>query len=357
MNKRAELLLEWYFLQARDLPWRETKDPYAIWISEVILQQTRVAQGLAYYKRFLEAFPDVHSLAEATPEEVLKQWQGLGYYSRARNLHQAARQVVTHFGGEIPETSEGLRQLKGIGDYTAAAIASIAFGEEIICVDGNVNRFISRLFGLTSDPLTAQGRKGVLQAAKSIAGKHPPGILNQSLMEFGAIQCIPRPDCNPCPLRSWCEAYQSGMVEALPVRKKKPASKNRYFYYAVAGSRGSFWVRQRGPGDIWEGLYEFPLLETEHLLSPGEIPGRVLETWFSGVRNPVFHGCTPARVHALTHQRIHAVFCRIELPEPPEIDDNQAILINLPELFRLPVSRLTDRYLHSPDFIPPSSHG
>ena len=347
MNRAPDILLEWYQQQARTLPWRETKDPYAIWISEIILQQTRVIQGLDYYRRFMEAFPTVQELAAAPVEAVLKQWQGLGYYSRARNLHQAAQQVVSHYGGVLPGSSEELLKLRGVGPYTAAAVASIAFSERVVTVDGNVNRFISRLFSMAEDPLSARGRQEIVTLASAMAGQFSPGLFNQALMEFGALQCTPHPDCEICPLKNYCEAFRLDLVGELPVRKKKMKVRDRYFYYAVVSFQDQYWLRQRGAGDIWQGLYEFPLLETGSVISDFSELASALETLFSSRGSISLSSCSEVYVHALTHQRIHAVFCVIQTSETPQFIDNNATPYSFSEISELPVSRLTDRYLHS----------
>jgi A/G-specific adenine glycosylase len=255
MNSFTQTLLAWYEANGRDLPWRRTRDPYAIWISEIILQQTRIAQGQAYWERFLDAFPDVGRLAAASEDEVLRLWQGLGYYSRARNLHAAARQIAA--AGRFPDTLEGIRALKGVGDYTAAAIGSIAFGLPEAVVDGNVYRVLARHFGIATPVGTPAAKKEFSALARTLLPPERPGDFNQAMMDFGAIQCTSAaPACLLCPLQESCVALAKGTVDALPVRQKAAAVQVRRFIYVYLRFRGRTAIRRRGPGDIWQGLYE-----------------------------------------------------------------------------------------------------
>ena len=249
-------LLRWYEANGRDLPWRHTRDPYAIWLSEVILQQTRISQGTAYWLRFMQAWPTVEALATATEDEVLKMWQGLGYYSRARNLHTAARQIVAL--GQFPRTLEEIRRLKGVGDYTAAAIASLAFGVTAAAVDGNVYRVLSRLYLadelIHAAPLTALSPQGDEACGAS--------LFNQAMMDFGATQCMPQsPSCLLCPFVEDCEAHRRGLAEQLPVKLKKTKITTRHLIYIYVRCQGYTAIHRRGSGDIWQGLWEPPLFE------------------------------------------------------------------------------------------------
>lgn len=258
----AARLLAWYRLHQRDLPWRNTRDPYRIWLSEIILQQTRVAQGLAYYERFVEAYPTVHDLAKAPLEEVLRLWQGLGYYSRARNLHAAAQTLSLQYGGRFPATYEELRKLKGVGDYTAAAIASFAFDEPVAVVDGNVFRVFSRLYGLYDD-ITRSRTKSKF---KALSEAHMPpqeaADYNQAVMEFGAIQCTPqKPSCLTCPFRDDCYAALHAKQQELPVKSKKLSKRKRHLSYRFFCWKGKVWMQERKQKDIWQGLYEPACLE------------------------------------------------------------------------------------------------
>ena len=257
----TETILDWYAANGRDLPWRHTRNPYAIWLSEIILQQTRIAQGQAYWERFMAAFPDVQALAAASEDEVLRLWQGLGYYSRARNLHAAARQIAEL--GHFPDTLEGIRGLKGVGDYTAAAIGSIAFGLPAAVVDGNVYRVLARHFGIATPVGSTAAKKEFTDLAARLLPADRPGDFNQGMMDFGAIQCTPAaPACLLCPLAGSCAALATGQVDRLPVKAKGAAVQTRRFDYIYLRFRGRTAIRRRGPGDIWEGLYE-PLVNDQ----------------------------------------------------------------------------------------------
>ena len=260
----TQAILDWYGANGRDLPWRRTRDPYAIWLSEIILQQTRIAQGQAYWERFLAAFPDVQRLAAASEDEVLRLWQGLGYYSRARNLHAAAKQIAAL--GHFPETLEGIRALKGVGDYTAAAIGSIAFGLSAAVVDGTVSRVLARHFGIDTPVGSTAAKKEFTARAQSLLPQDRPGDFNQGMMDFGALICTPAsPACLLCPLAGSCAALASGRVDSLPVRSKAPEVQLRRFSYIYVRFHGRTAIRRRGPGDIWQGLYE-PLVVDQRLV-------------------------------------------------------------------------------------------
>lgn len=256
----AATLLQWFKNSGRSLPWRETKDAYAIWLSEVILQQTRIAQGMSYWERFMIQWPTVNDLAAATEDEVLKAWQGLGYYSRARNLHTAAQQVV-ELGG-FPQTFKELKTLKGVGDYTAAAIASIAFGEPVAVVDGNVYRVLSRYFGIDTPIDSTEGKKEFQALAQSLLPINEPADYNEAIMDFGATQCTPNsPHCSTCPLCETCVAFREQRINELPVKSKKVKQRERHFTYLYIEYEGKIAIHQRGAGDIWQGLWEFPQAE------------------------------------------------------------------------------------------------
>ena len=256
----AATLLQWFKNNGRSLPWRETNDAYAIWLSEVILQQTRIAQGMSYWERFMAQWPTVNDLAAATEDEVLKAWQGLGYYSRARNLHTAAQQVV-ELGG-FPQTFKELKTLKGVGDYTAAAIASIAFGEPVAVVDGNVYRVLSRYFGIDTPIDSTEGKKEFQTLAQSLLPINEPADYNEAIMDFGATQCTPNsPHCSACPLCETCVASREQRINELPVKSKKVKQRERHFTYLYIEYEGKIAIHQRGAGDIWQGLWEFPQAE------------------------------------------------------------------------------------------------
>ena len=256
----AATLLQWFKNNGRSLPWRETKDAYAIWLSEVILQQTRIVQGMSYWERFMAQWPTVNDLAAATENEVLKAWQGLGYYSRARNLHTAAQQVM-ELGG-FPQTFKELKTLKGVGDYTAAAIASIAFGEPVAVVDGNVYRVLSRYYGIDTPIDSTEGKKGFQALAQSLLPINEPADYNEAIMDFGATQCTPNsPHCSACPLCETCVAFREQRINELPVKSKKVKQRERHFTYLYIEYEGKIAIHQRGAGDIWQGLWEFPQAE------------------------------------------------------------------------------------------------
>lgn len=313
----SRALLAWYPRHRRDLPWRHTRDPYAIWLSEVILQQTRVKQGLPYYLDFITTYPTVHDLAAAPEDEVLRHWQGLGYYSRARNMHHTAQQVVREFDGQFPGTYADLLQLRGVGQYTAAAIASFAYDEKVAVLDGNVFRVLARVFGISADIAAPASRKVFQQLADTLIPAAAPAEFNQAIMEFGAIQCTPlKPDCLFCPLQSECYAFQHGMVAELPVKSKAKAARTRYFHYLVLRHADRIYMRKRTGKDIWQGLYDFALTETElpelasHLiLDQVEALGGKLAT--DRVEEP-----TPAFRQVLSHQKLEARFHSLWLQEP-----------------------------------------
>lgn len=263
MSPFVQIILTWYTFNQRDLPWREISDPYKIWVSEIILQQTRVVQGYQYYLRFIETFPTVKDLAAATEDEVLHIWQGLGYYSRARNMHFAAQQIVEN--GGFPTDYEGVRQLKGIGDYTAAAICSFAYNLPCAVLDGNVYRVLSRYFGVDIPIDTSKGKKFFTKLASELLPHNKSADYNQAIMDFGAIQCVPKsPKCISCPLADSCVAFNEKNVELYPVKSRRTKVTERYFVYLKISTPAGLWLRRRPKGDIWEGLYEFPLLEFSH---------------------------------------------------------------------------------------------
>lgn len=301
-------VIDWYGNNKRDLPWRNTSDPYIIWLSEVILQQTRVDQGLPYFHRFAERFPSVSAFASANEDEVLKLWQGLGYYSRGRNMHQTAQIVMEEHAGYFPSRYDQLIKLKGIGEYTAAAISSFSANEAKAVVDGNVFRMLSRYFGITDPINTGQAKKKFTELANSLIDPSRAALSNQAIMEFGALLCKPKnPDCGSCPLRPGCEAYKTDMVSVLPVKIKKQAVRERYFNYIVALNNEKVVFSKRGAGDIWQNLYEFPLIEATELISPAELTCLPAFTELFGEKAAVYHSYTP-KVHVLSHQKLHSRF-------------------------------------------------
>ncbi len=282
MNVFIHQIYSWFSFHKRELPWRSTRDPYKIWLSEIILQQTRILQGIDYYQRFIEKFPTIFDLANASEDEVLKLWQGLGYYSRARNLHYTAQFIVNNFNGRFPTDYKTILSLKGIGHYTAAAISSIAFDQPYPAVDGNIYRLISRYFGIKSPVDTEKGKKEVIEIAKELMPKKNAGFHNQALMEFGALQCIPKsPNCKICPLYDSCYAVKHNLQNELPLKTKKTKQRTRYFYYYLIEYKNSIYFEKRETNDIWKNLYQLPLLESVEELSESEI----LNLSFGSVKN------------------------------------------------------------------------
>lgn len=275
------LITRWYLINKRDLPWRNTHDPYAIWLSEIMLQQTRVAQGLPYFERFIATFPTVFDLAKANEEQVLKLWQGLGYYSRARNMHKTAQIVANDYNGIFPSTYTELLKLKGIGEYTAAAIASFSFNEKVTVVDGNVFRVLSRYLNLTTDISSATAKKEFAAIAHELMKNRDSALFNQAIMEFGALQCVPKnPNCTDCVLNHSCAALQYKKVDQLPVKSKKTKVKNRYFNYLVfEDPQSNTLLKKRTEKGIWHNLYEFPVIETESELPTETIIKQIKDTY------------------------------------------------------------------------------
>jgi A/G-specific adenine glycosylase len=313
----APALLEWYPRHRRDLPWRHTRDPYAIWLSEVILQQTRVKQGMPYYLDFITSYPTVHALAAAPEEAVLRHWQGLGYYSRARNMHHTAQQVVREYEGRFPDTYAELLKLRGVGQYTAAAIASFAFGEKVAVLEGNVYRVLARVFGIASDIAAPSSRREFQALADTQIPAQSPDEFNQAIMEFGALQCTPlKPDCLFCPLQRHCFAFQHGMVHELPVKSKAKASRTRYFHYLVLRHGDAVYMKKRGPKDIWEGLYDFALTETDTPELPATHLVEAVATLGGELAADMVEEPVQALKHVLSHQKVEARFHSVRLQQP-----------------------------------------
>ncbi len=362
--KFGGIVLAWYEKNKRDLPWRHTRDPYLVWISEVILQQTRVNQGLDYYKRFVSVFPDVASLAAASEDQVLKLWQGLGYYSRARNMHKAAKELVEIHGGKMPGTFEGLLAMKGVGIYTASAVASICFGEEKAVVDGNVSRVIARLYGVEDPVNLATGKRiidklaaGLMKESRGI----PAGTYNQAMMEFGALQCVPvSPNCRACPLAESCNAMLSGRVEKLPVKiPKRPPLERWMYFYMITGDGETILTRREDQG-IWRSLYHFPMIERSEEQSREAILGELFNQMMGELTTPAeeplpdgfptFSLISAPLRHQLTHLTIHARFVHLKLPALPSLLREKFIHIPLSKLEQYPVPRLMERYMEVAKF-------
>ena len=328
-------LLEWFREHGRALPWRETHDPYAVWLSEIILQQTQVKQGWAYWERFMRRWPTVEELAAASEDEVLREWQGLGYYSRARNLHTAAKQIVAL--GAFPTTIDGLRKLKGVGDYTAAAIGSIAFGLPAAVVDGNVYRVLARHFGIETPINTTEGKKEFAVLAQElllpVLNKEGQGadLFNQAMMDFGATQCTPSsPHCLKCPLQETCVAFRTDRVAALPVKLKTLKVKERHLAYIYIRCHGETAIRRRPAGDIWQGLYE-PLNLDLGAMPPAKFQGRRIATRVK---------------HVLTHRVLYADFWLWEVDERPALPEGY-FWIKEEDIDRYAVPRLVELLLEA----------
>ena len=315
MNKKifALKIAEWYQEHKRQLPWRETTDPYRIWLSEIILQQTRVAQGLPYYLRFIKRFPDVVALARAGEEEVLRLWQGLGYYTRARNLHRCARTIVSQNQGKFPDNFNDLQKLPGVGVYTAAAIASLAFHEAVAVVDGNVYRVLARVFGEDYDIASKEGKDFFFRKAQSLVPADFPGIFNQAMMEFGAMHCLPRnPKCDDCIFKKQCVAFARGWQDRLPVKSKKLKVRQRYFYYFVIEQKKKWGMQRREGKDIWHGLYDFYLVESMRPRNPERLwkKDKVLKSLIGKIQ---FYKISIVYNHVLSHQRLLARFIQVKI--------------------------------------------
>jgi A/G-specific adenine glycosylase len=313
-------LLHWNRLENdRQMPWKGEKDPYRIWLSEVILQQTRVEQGWTYYERFIKAFPTIRQLADAPETRVFKLWEGLGYYSRCRNLLETAKYVANELDGHFPADLNGIRALKGVGPYTAAAIASFAYGLPYAVLDGNVLRVLSRFFGSTIPVDSTEGRRHFADLAQQLIDRDAPALYNQAIMDLGATVCKPRAAlCERCPLAERCMAFRQGNVELLPVKGKKAPRKDRYFYYVVVERRGRLLVRERSGPDIWRHLHEFILIEREAPATPAAIWKELRNLGLATGTKPDPALFSRTYRQALTHQNIQAVF--ITLPAPPQLE-------------------------------------
>lgn len=337
-------LLDWYDRTARELPWRESANPYRIWLSEIILQQTRVDQGLPYYERFVEEFPTVKHLANASEDAVLKLWEGLGYYSRARNLHFTAKYISGELNGEFPSEHKGLLALKGVGPYTAAAIGSIAFNLPVAAVDGNVYRVLARYFGIEESIDETPAKRAIAELAQQVLSTDKPGDHNQAMMELGALICLPKnADCASCPLQNSCVANRLGIQDQLPVRTKKVKVRDRFFYYTVYVNGDEIAVNRREEGDIWAGLYEFPLVESDKRLEESEILEAI------GVkRNWQVTEVSDEFKHILSHQRI---YCRFVVVKLTSMRDDKLTWLPKRELRSFAFPRLINRFLEKSDLV------
>ncbi len=333
------------------MPWRHTRDPYKIWLSEIILQQTRVAQGMPYYKKFVESFPDVISLSNAKEDRILRLWQGLGYYSRARNLHSCAKKVRDERGGVFPQTFEALKKLPGIGAYTAAAIASMAFREPVAVVDGNVYRVLARVFGIGLDIMSNEGKAYFFEKASELIDKQQPDLFNQAMMEFGALHCAPKnPKCDSCIFMKNCVAYQNDQQDLLPVKAKKQAARKRYFTYIIIECRGRLLMHKRQPGDIWNGLYDFFLIEKPRLLNPQKLllGHNELKDVESSTISEVYK-------HVLSHQHLMTRFVWIKFSDDQSLKkfmkENELAFYSKKQVANLPKPILVTRFLYESNYL------
>jgi A/G-specific adenine glycosylase len=336
---------QWYSLNQRNLPWRSSRNPYHIWLSEIILQQTRIDQGLAYYLKFIEVFPTLSDLAAASEDRVLKLWQGLGYYSRARNLHHTAKYICKNYSGKFPDDYHAILKLKGIGPYTAAAIASIAFDQEQAVVDGNVYRLLSRFFGIGQPIDSTSGKKTFRELAQQLIRGTNPGLHNQALMEFGALQCVPQnPDCPSCPLSEKCMAFRTNKISLLPAKLHKQKTRNRYFTYFCFTGPNHTWLSKRNGNDIWKNLYEFPLVETQNTEESDEL---LLHLPWIAER---YKGSTLLtetgnwEIHILSHRRIHYRIVRLNVWDDFELPP-QFLKVNKEDIFNFAVPKPIAVYL------------
>ena len=346
MGKRyfSDKLVKWYLDNKRLLPWRETTDPYRIWLSEVILQQTRVNQGLPYYVEFLKTYPSITELARAPEQEVLRLWQGLGYYTRARNLQKCAKSLVESSNGKFPDTFHELGKLPGIGHYTAAAIASFAFGQAVAVLDGNVFRVLSRIFGIDTPINSLEGKKQFSELANELLSKKDPAIHNQAVMEFGALFCTPKlPQCPACPFNSTCIAYNHDLIHLLPVKTPAKKSRKRYFFYLVVEKNKSLLMKKRQGKDIWHGLFDFVLIEKNTPIKPERL---ILENeskkWFQKVEQVKV---SKGYKHILSHQTIHCRFIYMKATPSFSLLEEGHAFYSPGEVAKLPKPALISRFL------------
>lgn len=325
--------MEWYRLNKRDLPWRRTKNAYHIWLSEIIMQQTRIQQGTSYYLKFIKEFPTVNDLANASEQKILNLWQGLGYYSRARNLHFSAKIIRDNLNGEFPTEYNKILSLKGVGKYTAAAISSFAFNTNKAVVDGNVYRLLSRVFDISIPIDSSKGQKLFQKLADELIDKNNPGEHNQAIMELGALICTPKlAKCTDCPLFEKCLAHANHTIHSRPVKEKKIKIKKRYLHFLVIKKNNHIYIEKRVEKDIWHNLYQFPVIETNKKTTEAE-----KNNW----KNQQFESAEI--IHTLSHQKIHAVFHHLDSTPPVEHEEWEKILIS--ELNDYPIPRLIDKYL------------
>ncbi len=344
MHDFSNKLISWYWKNRRFLPWKETKGPYKIWVSEIILQQTRVEQGLSYYLRFVEAFPTIEVLANAKEEKVLHLWQGLGYYSRARNMHAAAKQIISDFKGIFPRNYEDILTLNGVGEYTAKAIASYAYNDAHAVVDANVKRIIARIYGIEEVVDNLSTKKTIIKIIDSLLDKKQSALFNQAMMDFGSLICLPKnPKCADCIFSSECKAYKKELTDTIPLKKAKNKQKKRYFHYIICvDGKGNTLIHKRRKKDIWQHLYEFPLLEDKTVLSKKDIikkiniPARTLSL-------------SATKKHILSHQIIHTDFyilrCENCKKLAKTLENKELQLVKMATIGQFPFPKLIEQYI------------
>ena len=333
-------LIQWYNKNKRDLPWRKTKDAYTIWLSEIILQQTRVDQGLSYFYKFIENYPTVNDLAKAPEEEVLKHWQGLGYYSRARNLHYTAKHITANYNGIFPNNYNEIIALKGVGEYTAAAISSFSFNQAYPVIDGNVYRVLSRVFGIEQAIDSTQGKKTFKTLAQELIDSKNPATYNQAIMEFGALQCTPKnPNCSNCIFNLECFALKNNLVSELPKKEKKVKQTTRYFNYLVISDNNYTYLNERNSKDIWKGLFDFPLIESNKEITNSK--DLIDNSSFKDIQ--IINQSNPIK-HVLSHQKIYATFWSIKSSKLISSNPNYT-KVKLKEINNYPVPKLIENYI------------
>jgi A/G-specific adenine glycosylase len=342
----SAVIINWYNQNKRDLPWRKTNSPYHIWLSEIILQQTRIAQGLDYYLRFIEKYPRIEDLANASFDEVLKLWQGLGYYSRARNMHNSARMLVAEYGGRIPDNYTDLIRMKGVGPYTAAAVASIAFRQPVALVDGNVSRVLARIYAVKEPVNSGAGKALLSRLANEILDPLQPGIHNQALMEFGSLVCLPKnPLCGNCVLSEICRANLNHETDLFPKKERKIKLRTRYFNYLFIQYQEFTYLHKRNQKDIWHLLYEFPLIETESPVSFERLTQQPEWKIFFGDRQVKLLDGPKQYKHQLTHQTLHCSFYHLKVNVRPEFQGDDYFPVPFDRMDKFAFPRAITRYL------------
>lgn len=337
----SRIVLYWYISNQRDFPWRKSKSAYRVWLSEIILQQTKTSQGLSYYNKIIKTFPTIKELAEASEEQILKLWQGLGYYSRARNLHFTAKYIQNNLDGVFPNDYNSLLKLKGIGPYTAAAISSICFNEKRAAVDGNVYRILARVFNIDTAINSSKGIKTFQELANSLISDRNPGDYNQSMMDIGATICTPKnPKCNQCPLNSICHAHDNNTFDNLPVKIKKTKIKHRNFNYLCIEYNGNFLMKKRTQKDIWKNLYDFPLIEGDRIPQENDIDYKKLLN--SILENEIIAEKTKHYKHQLSHQKLHITIKYIKTKKL--YNDNDFLKVNRRQVKELPFPKPIERF-------------